>query len=507
MGNETRKCQKKRLSRGDFDRYLVGQGLDIGPGDDPLVAPHARIDSWDRPQGDAEFLEGLRGDAYDFVYSSHCLEHLGSVETALRNWVRVLKPGGFLYLTVPDFTLYEKGCFPSRFNGEHRHTFSLQVRRESERRTSHWNVAEDLAPLLRSLGVDLVECFLEDDGYDYDLASHLDQTHRSETLAQICVIGQKRRLTPRGISSNSEKEPAGRRPEPLSEEPLRIYTGILGQIGDIVMFTPTLRRLKELFPRSRLTFAVSRKYQEAGHLVAGLPFVDRLFVAESYFEKLTDRLKPAWFGGWPVDIRGEEEVIEQRKHDLVFETRPRSRRTPWWQYAHQVEESAHRIGVPGPIDLKTEIRIPPGTSIPEETRGKVILHNDPAIAPSKAWKWDLLREFVRRAGPGEIVLLGNPGPEVEGVLDFRGRTTLAQAAQMIACSRCYVGIDSGLMWIAGSLGAPTIGLYGTSYIPAYGAIHPKNPRATYLQVEGPLDSISPERVFECLEEKLEKACP
>jgi len=54
-------------------------------------------------------------------------------------------------------------------------------------------------------------------------------------------------------------------------EPLRIYTGILGQIGDIVMFTATVRRLKELFPDSEITFAVSKKYREAGELVAGLP--------------------------------------------------------------------------------------------------------------------------------------------------------------------------------------------------------------------------------------------
>jgi hypothetical protein len=52
---------------------------------------------------------------------------------------------------------------------------------------------------------------------------------------------------------------------------VRLYTGILGQIGDIIMFTATARRLKELFPRGEITFAVSRRYREAGELVAGLP--------------------------------------------------------------------------------------------------------------------------------------------------------------------------------------------------------------------------------------------
>jgi ADP-heptose:LPS heptosyltransferase len=91
--------------------------------------------------------------------------------------------------------------------------------------------------------------------------------------------------------------------------------------------------------------------------------------------------------------------------------------------------------------------------------------------------------------------LGNAGPEVPGTVDLRGKTSLAQAAAVIDSSDCYVGIDSGLMWIAGSLQVPAVGLYGTSYIPAYGAIHPKNPNASYIQVEGAVDGISPEQVL------------
>src|SRR5579872_5293323 len=90
----------------------------------------------------------------------------------------------------------------------------------------------------------------------------------------------------------------------VSSAPLRIYTGLLGQIGDIIMFTATARRIKELFPNSSLTWAVSAKYREAGELVAGLPYVDRLFVTELYFEKLTQELFQPWERGWPMDLRG-----------------------------------------------------------------------------------------------------------------------------------------------------------------------------------------------------------
>jgi len=289
---------------------------------------------------------------------------------------------------------------------------------------------------------------------------------------------------------------------PVFAEPLRIYTGLLGQIGDIVMFSATLRRLKELFPNSRITCAVSRKYREAGELLEGLPYVDRLFVTKLYFEKLTPLYFQPWERGWPLDLRGEDEVVEERQHDLVLPTRPRHRRSPWWEYAHQVEELAHMVEVPGPIDCRTEIAIPEGTEIAEKAVGKIVLHNDPVTDPRKAWPWEHLARFVSRWGAEEFVLLGSPGPLLPGVLDLRGKTTLAQAAEIIRLSRCYVGIDSGLMWIAGSLQVRTVGLYGTDYIAAYEKVQPVNPLAVYLQAEGCLERIAPAAILSALEQTL-----
>jgi ADP-heptose:LPS heptosyltransferase len=281
-------------------------------------------------------------------------------------------------------------------------------------------------------------------------------------------------------------------------ERLRIYCGLLGQIGDIIGFTATVRRIRQLYPNSEITFAVSAKYREAGELVAGLPYVDRLFVTRFYFENLTPRRFQPWERGWPLDLRGDDEVAEQRRHDIVMETRPRHRRKPWWEHAHAVEELADMVGVPGPIERRTEIKIPEGTVVPEESRDKIVLHNDPTTDPRKAWPWEHVARLVERVGSGEVVVLGQAGPMLPGVLDFRGRTTLAQAAGIIAACRCYVGIDSGLMWMAGSLQVPTVGLYGTEYIARPEAVQPFNPKAVYLNAEGSLDRIAPDAVLEAL---------
>ena len=153
------------------------------------------------------------------------------------------------------------------------------------------------------------------------------------------------------------------------------------------------------------------------------------------------------------------------------------------------------VGVPGPIDLRTEIAIPPGTVTPAGAAGRIVIHNDPSIDSTKAWPWENVIELAEALGQEHVVLLGNSGPAIAGVLDLRGRTTLAEAAAVIRDCRCYVGIDSGLMWIAGSLRVATVGLYGTSYIAAYEAIQPKNSNAHYLQTEGSPAQIPVESVL------------
>jgi len=47
-------------------------------------------------------LKGIDDAKYDFVLSSHNLEHIANPLKALQNWKRVLKPQGFLLVSLPD---------------------------------------------------------------------------------------------------------------------------------------------------------------------------------------------------------------------------------------------------------------------------------------------------------------------------------------------------------------------------------------------------------------------
>ena len=130
-----RECSKsiqRRLSDSNFIRYyFVGKGLDIGGKPDPLAMYKELfplmldIKTWDWEDGDGQFLESEKNDSFDFIHSSHCLEHLVDPREGIKNWLRVVKSGGHLIITVPDEDLYEQGVFPSSFNYDHKWTFTL----------------------------------------------------------------------------------------------------------------------------------------------------------------------------------------------------------------------------------------------------------------------------------------------------------------------------------------------------------------------------------------------
>ncbi len=109
-------------------RYLRGDGIEIGALDWPLTLPHtARARYVDHAPADelrelyavelsmngrelvepdvvdeAEKLAKFSDESLDFVIANHMLEHTEDPIAALHTFVRVLRPGGVLFLTLPD---------------------------------------------------------------------------------------------------------------------------------------------------------------------------------------------------------------------------------------------------------------------------------------------------------------------------------------------------------------------------------------------------------------------
>lgn len=131
--SETSKCRARLLP------YCTGYGLDLGFGGDPISPQAIRVDS-PRPYadtgahavqlgGDAVNLHWFRDGVLDYVYSSHLLEDFVDTEAALREWLRVLKPGGKLIIFCPDEPVYRAHCQRTgqMYNENHKHAdFSLE---------------------------------------------------------------------------------------------------------------------------------------------------------------------------------------------------------------------------------------------------------------------------------------------------------------------------------------------------------------------------------------------
>lgn len=143
-----------------FSKYITGKTLDIGAGDDP-VAPDATV--FDKAQGNAERIyDHFHKESFDSVFSSHCLEHVNDPTTVIKDWFGLVKPGGHLFVIVPDEDLYEQGHFPSIFNEDHKSTFTIS-------KSISWSSASlNLYEIAQDMGGVVV--YLKQQSNNYDLS-------------------------------------------------------------------------------------------------------------------------------------------------------------------------------------------------------------------------------------------------------------------------------------------------------------------------------------------------
>jgi len=108
-------------------RYLRGEGIEIGALQNPLkLRPDTHVRYADRltlPQArahypelgdhslvdpviicDADRLASVADRSIDFIIANHVLEHMADPLGAIREWIRVVRPGGHIYIAIPEHT-------------------------------------------------------------------------------------------------------------------------------------------------------------------------------------------------------------------------------------------------------------------------------------------------------------------------------------------------------------------------------------------------------------------
>lgn len=127
LGPETARSHQSRIASKFYEKYMSGKGLDIGYRGDgeenkdtqPVLDSATGIDL-DYPGYDGLYLP-FDDESQDYIFSSHCLEHMSDPYKVIKEWYRVLKIGGHMVITVPHQFLYERKLkLPSKWNGGHR---------------------------------------------------------------------------------------------------------------------------------------------------------------------------------------------------------------------------------------------------------------------------------------------------------------------------------------------------------------------------------------------------
>lgn len=109
--------------RADFvavRQFLVGLGLDVGPGTNKLSPtvlctdwyPHAGVDLvWNCVQDGVRYHYPFSDNTFDFIFASHVIEDFEPKDTqfVFDELMRMIKPNGYFVIIVPDM---QNGRYP-----------------------------------------------------------------------------------------------------------------------------------------------------------------------------------------------------------------------------------------------------------------------------------------------------------------------------------------------------------------------------------------------------------
>jgi len=109
-------CQTNTMREFIAALFKGGLGFDIGgPGFWKDGGPYGlNIDSdvAENVNADGERLP-FKDDCLDYIFSFHTMEHLPHPESAIREWIRVVKPGGMIYMVMPDKRFFSHSKDPN----------------------------------------------------------------------------------------------------------------------------------------------------------------------------------------------------------------------------------------------------------------------------------------------------------------------------------------------------------------------------------------------------------
>jgi heptosyltransferase-3 len=273
----------------------------------------------------------------------------------------------------------------------------------------------------------------------------------------------------------------------------------LGDIGDVVLTTPTIRAFKETWPQSRVAILVRKP---CGTLLAADPHLNEVVELETGCGFLFRTLRAARYD-LVVDLRtgdrgaclsfltGARERVgchaggKQFWHDLLFTTVIRNLRVAPPPVHPGADQSLRVVRAIGVDTTNSTPRLHLASQ--DRERAAALLSACGGLQPPARWvtinpfarwkykewdaeKWTQVLDYVWQQHGMPSVLVGSPSESqpaqmlLEGrgsyVFNLAGKTTLGELAALISMSTLHLGVDSAAPHIAAAVSTPTITIHG-----------------------------------------------
>lgn len=231
---------------------------------------------------------------------------------------------------------------------------------------------------------------------------------------------------------------------------------MLRTLGDVMLATTLVHELKREYPGHRIFFYTNSPYDE---LLRNNPDIHEVRVSRE----------------WVFDMIFMEWASSNGRFDMAFFPYQVRKECNIW---HQEEETRHqhlvdfywtRMGMHRPI-TERECYIYPSDKDHEESKKymsldvpRIALHSTTGVQTKDWTHFDELAEELRKAGYGCVQIGLSSDKPIAGAVDLRGKMSLLGLADFVSKCAAFVGLDSGISYIADAMKkVPTIVIQGST---------------------------------------------
>lgn len=294
----------------------------------------------------------------------------------------------------------------------------------------------------------------------------------------------------------------------------------LSALGDVVHVLPCLTALREAFPHAKLGWAVE---SAASGLLQEHPLLDRVHVVprKAWSRQLKQGQGLTVFGSFrriAAEVRAERYEVaidfqSNMRSALVTRVSGARRRIGqpqafskegsrllFTETAESIPKSAHKIvrnmklleplgicpAAPPPARIGSTLPTPEqAAALRADPRRRVLIHAGvSAFGALKAWREDRFAALARmlvEAGHRALFSWGSPAERAQaerlvarapGSEVAPGADSLRALAFSLTQIDLFVGVDSGPLHLAATMGTPVVGLYGPKHTGTYGPFWP-----------------------------------